>query len=283
MIEWDNEQISVQRQCALVGLARSTLYYQAREENPEDLSVKRLIDEEYTRHPFYGSRRMRVWLARVGWEVNRKRVVRLMREMGLEAIYPKPRLSAARKEAKKYPYLLRGIVISRPDQVWAADITYVRLRKGFLYLMAVLDWYSRYVLAWETSITLESEFCVRGLERALRKGRPEIFNTDQGVQFTSEGFVKRLEGLGIAVSMDGRGRALDNVFVERLWRSLKVEEVYIKDYETVLEGVTGIGKYFEFYNRERPHQSLGYETPEAVYRRRQAGDTGSLYRITSVR
>jgi putative transposase len=224
-----------------------------------------LIDGQYTRYPFYGSRRLTAWLNCQGREVNRKRIVRLMGVMGLEAIYPKPRLSQARKDHKKYPYLLRGIEITRRNQVWSADITYVRIRRGFLYLVAVLDWYSRYVLAWETSNTLDCEFCVEALKRALRWGRPEIFNTDQGVQFTSERFVEILEDLGIVVSMDGKGRALDNVFVERLWRSVKVEEVYLKDYETVIDGVEGLGKYFRFYNEERLHQSLGYQTPASVY------------------
>lgn len=254
------------KQCQLLGLARSTWYYHPQPFSDEDLKLMELLDQQYTRYPFYGSRRLTAWLRSQGWLVNRKRVSRLMRLMGLEAIYPKPRLSRGRKEHKKYPYLLRGVEVSRVNQVWSTDITYVRMRHGFLYLVAVIDWYSRHVLAWETSNSLESDFCVRALRRALRRASPEIFNTDQGVQFTSESFVEILEKRGILVSMDGKGRALDNVFVERLWRSVKLEEVYLKDYESVMEAVEGLGRYFRFYNEERPHQSLGYRTPGSVYR-----------------
>lgn len=225
-----------------------------------------LLDRQYTRCPFYGSRRLTAWLRTQGWLVNRKRISRLMRLMGLEAIYPKPRLSRGRKDHKKYPYLLSGVEVTRVNQVWSTDITYIRLHSGFLYLVAVMDWYSRHVLAWETSICLDSDFCVRALERALSRGCPEIFNTDQGVQFTSESFVGILEKRGVQVSMDGKGRALDNVFVERLWRSVKVEDVYLKDYRSVIEAVEGLGKYFRFYNEKRLHQSLGYRTPGSVYR-----------------
>lgn len=225
----------------------------------------RMIDEEYTAHPFLGSRRMRIWLTRQGEEVNRKRVQRLMRKMGLEAIYPKPNLSVAGRGHKVYPYLLRGVKIERPDQVWSTDITYVPMRQGFMYLAAVIDWYSRYVITWRLSNTLDGQFCVEMLEEALRGGRPEIFNTDQGVQFTASAFTGCLERAGVSVSMDGRGRALDNVFVERLWRSVKYEDIYIRGYETVSELSEGLDRYFAFYNHERFHQSLGYQTPAAVY------------------
>ena len=225
----------------------------------------RRIDELYTARPFLGSRRMSWYLNREGREVNRKRVQRLMRLMGLEAIYPKRRLSRAGKDSKRYPYLLRGLEIIRPDQVWAADITYIRLLRGYLYLVAVLDWWSRYVLSWQISNSLNAEFCVEALQQALEGRRPEIFNTDQGVQFSCGGFLNVLEGKQIQVSMDGRGRALDNVFVERLWRSLKWEEVYLKDYETVTGAEEGIGGWFRFYNHERPHQGLGNRTPAEVY------------------
>ena len=225
----------------------------------------RLIDEEYTKHPFYGSRKLTAWLRRQGYTVNRKRVSRLTGLMGIEAICPKPRLSKALKEHKKYPYLLKGLVINRPDYVWAADITYVRLRCGFVYLVAIIDWYSRYVLSSEVSITLEKEFRIGSLERALQRSRPKIFNTDQGVQFTNNEFTGQLEQNGIAISMDGRGRALDNIFVERLWRSVKYEEVYINDYDTVLDAAFKLSEYFEFYNHKRPRQSLDCQTPYEVY------------------
>ena len=226
----------------------------------------RRIDEQYTARPFYGSRRMTRWLIERGEEVNRKRVRRLMRTMGLEAIYPKPRLSAAGKGHKVYPYLLRGVTIERADQVWSTDITYVPMASGFMYLAAVIDWFSRYVIAWRLSNTLDGSFCLEMLEDALRGGKPEVFNTDQGVQFTAAAFTGRLESAGVAVSMDGRGRALDNVFVERLWRSVKYEDIYIQGYDTVPGLHRGLARYFAFYNDERPHQSLGYRTPAAVYR-----------------
>jgi putative transposase len=258
--------LSVRRQCELLGLSRSSLYYGPAGESAEDLRLMRLIDEQYTARPFYGSRRMTAWLAGRGEEVNRKRVQRLMRVMGLEAIYPKPRTSTAGKGHRIYPYLLRGVTIGRADQVWSTDITYVPMATGFMYLAAVIDWYSRYVIAWRLSNTLDGSFCTEMLEEALRTGKPEVFNTDQGVQFTAESFTGRLEGAGVAVSMDGRGRALDNVFVERLWRSVKYEDIYIRGYEAVPELHRGLGRYFAFYNDERPHQSLGYRTPATVYR-----------------
>ena len=225
----------------------------------------RLVDEQYTKTPFYGSRKMTAHLQREGHAVNRKRVARLMRQMGLYAIFPGPRLSKGCAEHRKFPYLLRGLKIDRPDQVWCADITYIRMRTGFVYLVAIMDWYSRYVIAWELSITLEARFCVTALEKALESGSPEIFNTDQGVQFTSLDFATVLESAGIRISMDGKGRVFDNIFVERLWRSLKYEEVYLKDYGCVAEARRNLAAYFRFYNRERPHQALEYRTPWEVY------------------
>jgi putative transposase len=249
----------------LLGLNRSSLYYVPARETGENLRLMRRIDERYTACPFYGSRRMTAWLIEQGEEVNRKRVQRLMRVMGLEAIYPKPRLSLAGKGHRIYPYLLRGVKVERPDQVWSTDITYVPMAAGFMYLSAVIDWFSRYVIAWKLSNTLDGAFCLEMLEEALRGGRPEIFNTDQGVQFTAAAFTGRLESAGVAVSMDGRGRALDNVFVERLWRSVKYEDIYIQGYDTVPELHRGLARYFAFYNHERLHQSLDYRTPAAVY------------------
>ncbi len=258
--------MSVRRQCELLGLSRSSLYYEPGGEVAEDLRLMRRIDEQYTACPFYGSRRITAWLVEQGEEVNRKRVQRLMRVMGLEAIYPKPRLSLAGQGHRIYPYLLRGVKVERKDQVWSTDITYVPMPSGFMYLAAVIDWFSRYVIGWRLSNTLDGSFCLELLEDALRAGKPEVFNTDQGVQFTAAAFTGRLESAGVAVSMDGRGRALDNVFVERLWRSVKYEDIYIRGYETVPELHRGLARYFAFYNHERPHQSLGYRTPSAVYR-----------------
>jgi putative transposase len=228
----------------------------------------RLIDQEYTAHPFYGSRKMTWWLTEQGERVNRKRVQRLMRLMGLEAIYPKPQLSASGAGHRIYPYLLRDVTIARPDQVWSTDITYVPLPTGFMYLAAIIDWYSRYVLAWRLSNTLDGSFCLEMLDEALRRGRPEIFNTDQGVQFTAAAWTGRLERAGVAVSMDGKGRCLDNVFVERLWRTVKYEDLYVRGYERVVELQQGLGRYFPFYNEERPHQALDYRRPAEVYRQR---------------
>jgi putative transposase len=257
--------VSVRRQCELLGLNRASWYFQPAGQTPQNLLLMRLIDEEYLRHPFYGSRQMTTWLIQQGHLVNRKRVQRLMRQMGLEAIYPKPRLSARGKEARIYPYLLRNVKILRPNQVWSSDITYVPLMGGYAYLTAVLDWYSRYVLSWELSPTLDSGFCLLALDRALGQGLPEIFNTDQGVQFTSAAFTGRLEERGIAISMDSRGRALDNVFIERLWRSVKYEEIYLREYATLTSLAAGLEAYFWFYCHERPHQALGNRTPAAVY------------------
>jgi putative transposase len=254
------------RQCELTDLARSSYYYRAADENEENVRLMRLLDEQYTRTPYYGIRRMTAWLQASGHGVNHKRVARLMRRMGLEAIYPKPRLSQGGPEHKIYPYLLSGLAIRRPNQVWCSDITYIRLRQGFVFLVAIMDWFSRYVLAWEVSVTMDTSFCLSALAWALRHGKPEIFNTDQGSQFTSEDFTGKLTSAGIHISMDGRGRVFDNIFIERLWRSVKVEEVYLKDYESVAIAVASLGAYFTFYNQERLHQSLGYRTPATVYR-----------------
>ena len=253
------------RQCALLGISRSSVYYQSREVNEYDLDLMALIDRQYLKAPFYGSRRMRASLRRQGHPVNRKRVRRLMRLMGITAIYQRPNTSKPSRGHKIYPYLLRGMTIDRVNQVWATDITYIPMAHGFMYLVAIMDWYSRYVLVWQLSNTLDVDFCIDALEEALAKGTPEIFNTDQGSQFTSEAFTGMLLKRGIQISMDGKGRCLDNVFVERLWRSLKYEEVYLKDYQRVPEARAGIGTYLGFYNDERPHQALGYRTPREVF------------------
>jgi len=265
MIEPKHPEISVSRQCELIGLNRSMWYYRPVDESEEDLLAKRLIDEQYTSTPFYGTRRMKVHLKSKGLDINRKRVTRLMREMGIQAIYPKPKLSMSDSGHKIYPYLLRGLSISRPDQVWSSDITYIRMSKGFVYLTAVMDWYSRYVLSWSISNTMDVHFCLDALHKALLKSRPEIFNTDQGSQYTSTAFTDMLINEDIRISMDSRGRAFDNIFIERLWRSVKYEEVYLNEYESVKHVVQGITRYFEFYNTERPHQSLGYKTPYEVH------------------
>jgi putative transposase len=271
LIEVGGSGLSVRRQCELLGLSRSSLYYEPAAEPAENLRLMRLIDEEYTAHPFLGSRRLTKWLLERGEEVNRKRVQRLMRVMGLEAIYPKPKLSASGRGHRIYPYLLRNVSIVRPDQVWSTDITYVPLASGFMYLAAIIDWYSRYVLAWRLSNTLDGSFCLEMLEEALSRGRPEVFNTDQGVQFTAQAWTGRLESAGVAVSMDGKGRCLDNVFVERLWRTVKYEDIYLWRYEGVVELQRGLGRYFPYYNEERLHQALEYRTPAAVYGQGRAG------------
>jgi putative transposase len=249
----------------LLGISRASLYYEPVEESQENLGLMKLIDQQYTRAPFYGSRRMTAWLQSLGYAVNRKRVARLMRVMGIEAVYAKPKLSQPGEGHKIYPYLLKRLRIERPDQVWCTDITYIPMAQGFLYLVAVMDWFSRFVLSWALSLTMELAFCLEALRGALGRGCPEIFNSDQGSQFTSEQFQGELERRNIAISMDGRGRCLDNIFIERLWRSLKYEEVYLKDYQLVSEARTGIEKYFQFYNYERLHQSLDYQTPAAIY------------------
>lgn len=262
----DHREISLRRQCELLGVNRSGLYCQPCGENPENLKLMRLIDEEYTERPFYGSRKMMHWLHDQGHQVGRHRVRRLMQMMGLEAIYPKPRLSQPCPGHKIYPYLLKGVAITRVNQVWSTDITYIRMAEGFVYLVAVMDWFSRFVLSWALSLTMDVDFCLDALERALRRGRPEIFNSDQGSQFTSDKFTGVLAKRGVAISMDGRGRGLDNIFIERLWRSLKYEEVYLRDYARVPDARTGIDDWLQFYNHQRFHQSLDYQTPGAVFR-----------------
>jgi putative transposase len=272
LVEADHPELSVRRQCQLLGLCRSSLYYEPAAETAENLRLMRLIDQEYTAHPFLGSRRLTQWLIEQGEAVSRQRVQRLLRVMGLEAIYPKPKLTAAGRGQRVYPYWLRNVRIERPDQVWSTDSTSVPLASGFLYLAAVIDWFSRYVIAWRLSNTLEGWFCLEMLDEALSRGRPEVFNTDQGVQFTAQAWTGRLESAGVAVSMDGRGRCLDNVFVERLWRTVKYEDIYLWRYEAVPQLHQGLGRYFPYYNEERLHQALGYRTPAAVYREgRKAG------------
>lgn len=266
LMEPGHEELSVRRQCALLGLNRSSVYYDSAPESEGNLALMRLIDEQYTKCPFYGSRRIAAWLRSEGHEVNRKRVQRLLRLMGLEALHPKPNLSAPNRLHKVYPYLLRGVSVERTDQVWSADITYVPMASGFMYLAATIDWFSRYVVSWRLSNTLDGFFCQEMLEEALSRGRPEVFNTDQGVQFTARAWTSRLEKAGVSVSMDGRGRCLDNVFVERLWRTVKYENVFLRRYETVPELESGLRSYFAFYNGERLHQSLGYRPPVEVYR-----------------
>jgi putative transposase len=266
MIEVGHPEISIRRQCELLGLNRSSYYYIPGTESSENLALMRWIDEQYMRTPFYGWPRMTETLRRQGYEVNHKRVQRLMRVMGLQAIYPKTRPKSALAEHKIYPYLLHGLAITRPNQVWSTDITYIPMVNGFMYLVAIIDWYSRYVSSWELSNTLEGSFCLHALQEALKgEHKPEIFNTDQGVQFTARSFTGYLEDQGIRVSMDGRGRALDNVFVERLWRSVKYENIYINEYSDVPALEAGLSAYFTFYNTERLHQSLSYRTPAEVH------------------
>ena len=266
MIEPGHPALSIRQQCELLNLSRASLYYRPCVETAKNLELMRLIDREYTEHPFLGSRRMCQYLRSQGHAVNRKRVRRLYGAMGLEAIYPKPRLSAGNRAHAKYPYLLRGEAIGHPDRVWSADITYVPMPCGFMYLAAAIDWYSRYVVSWRLSNTLDGAFCLEMLEEALSLGTPEIFNTDRGVQFTAEAWTGRVERAGSRVSMDGRGRCHDNIFIERLWRSVKYEDIYIRGYETVRELEVGLRAYFEYYNGKRHHQSLENKTPAAVYR-----------------
>jgi putative transposase len=265
LVDGDHPTLSISRQCELLGLSRSGYYYSPRGINERDLAIMRLIDEEYTRHPFYGSRRMRDWLRDQEYPVCRDHVRRLMRLMGIEAIYPKRRLSIPDKEHRIYPYLLNDITISRPDQVWAVDITYIRLFEGFCYLVAIMDWYSRYVVSWELSLSLETEFCLEALEQALSIGKPEIFNSDQGSQFTSLEFTGMLKDAEIRISMDGKGRVFDNIMIERLWRTVKYEEVFLNDYDDFWVAHESLGKYFPFYNEERRHQKLMGARPIEVY------------------
>ncbi len=264
LVDCENKKIPICRQSELLGVSRAAIYYKP-VVNPYQLELMRLIDEEYTKHPFYGSRKMTVVLNREGHSVNRKRIQRLMRLMGIEAIYPKPKLSKPHHDHKIYPYLLRNLVIDKVNQVWGTDITYIRLNRGWLYLVAIMDWYSRYILSWELSTSLEADFCIRALQGAFTKGMPDIHNSDQGSQFTCLDYINNLKQMNIRISMDGRGRFMDNIFTERLWRSVKYEEVYIKDYQTVLEAKQGISNYMNFYSDERPHQSLDNMTPAEIY------------------
>lgn len=266
--KWLNSEysgLSMRQQATLLQINRSSLYCKPVGESEYNIMLMNWLDEQYTKTPFYGVEKMVVYLNDMGHAVNVKRVRRLLRAMGLEAIYQKPNLSKANSEHKIYPYLLRNVPITRCNQVWSTDITYVRLRQGFVYLMAIIDWYSRYVLNWRISITLEADFCIDALEEVLAKGRCDIFNTDQGAQFTTTRFTKPLLTRGIKVSMDGKGRALDNIFVERLWRSVKYEDIYLKEYDSVQSVKAGMAEYFEFYNYRRYHQSLGYKRPADVY------------------
>jgi putative transposase len=265
VVDRQHPSLPVIHQCKLLGISRSGLYYQPVGISQEDVTLMKLIDRQYLATPFYGARRMAAWLKYQGHRVNRKRVRRLMQMMGLKAIYRRPRTSAPAPGHKVYPYLLSGMEITRPNQVWAADITYIPMARGFLYLVVIIDWYSRYVLAWRLSNTLDAGFCVEALEEAMNKGRPNIFNTDQGAQFTSEAFTGLLERHGVRISMDGKGRYSDNLFIERLWRTVKYEEVYLKAYQDGRDAKAGIANYFRFYNTERPHQALGYLTPAEVF------------------
>ena len=265
MIDHDSKDFSVREQCRILGINRSGLYYEARPLTKETLKIMRLLDEEHTRHPFYGVPKMTEFLRRKGYRVGRDRVRTLLRSMGLEAVYPKPKTSIKAKDHKIYPYLLKDVEVIRPNQVWSADLTYIRLEEGFVYLAAIVDWYSRYLISWRVSNTMDTNFCVEALEEALKYVRPEIFNTDQGSQFTSMAFTGILEKNGISISMDAKGRVFDNIFIERLWRTVKYENIYIKDYKTIPDLKTGLIEYFDFYNGERYHQNLDYKTPWEVY------------------
>ena len=273
MIDRTDDHVSLVRQCRLVGISRSSLYYRPKAPDAATLDLMRLIDEQYLKTPFYGSRKMMFWLREQGYAVGRDRVRRLMRLLGLEAIYQKPRTSKPAAGHKIYPYLLRDLAIDRSNQVWCTDVTYIPMARGFLYLVAVMDWFSRYVLSWRLSTSLHADFCVDALEDALDcYGKPEIFNSDQGAQFTSEAFTTVLLDAKITISMDGKGRCMDNIFIERLWRSLKYEEVYLNAYDTVADAKAGIGSWINFYNVSRPHQALGYRTPTEVF----AGAAGAV-------
>lgn len=265
LIEPEHEKLSIRRQCELLNLTRSNIYYAPVKVSQETLNIMHRIDEIFTELPFYGSRRIKEALRRDGYIIGRERVQTLMRKMGLRAIYPKKKLSNKHPEHKIYPYLLGDISIIRPNQVWSTDITYIRLRHGFIYLVAIIDWFSRYVLSWRLSNSLDVSFCIEALEEALEKGCPDIFNTDQGSQFTSNDFTGVLLNKGVEISMDGKGRVFDNIFVERLWRSVKYENVYIKGYQFYRDAKEGLGIYFPFYNNSRYHESLGYKTPSEVH------------------
>ena len=275
MIEPAHPSLSIVQQCGLLGLNRSSYYRQPSSLSPYDLEVLRAMDEIFTEHPYYGTRRMKHVLRQKGYKLGRKKIRRYYQILGLEALYPKMNLSKRNQAHKIYPYLLKNKVIDKPNQVWSSDITYIRLKQGFVYLCAIMDWYSRYVLSWRVSISLETEFCVLALREALHTyGVPLIFNTDQGVQYTSRDFINVLESHSIAISMDGKGRALDNVFIERFWRSIKQEKIYLLDLQAVKEAEHAIKEYMSFYNDRRPHQSLGYQTPAQIYgdKKEQAGD-----------
>jgi len=265
MIDPAHSQISIRRQCELIGLNRSTYYVKSASESSFNLMLMRLIDEQYMKTPFYGYLKITAWLRRQNHPVNKKRIARLMRLMGLQAVFPGRKTTISAKEHTVYPYLLRGLKITRPNQVWSTDITYIPMVNGFMYLVAVIDWYSRYVLSWTLSNTLDSTFCLEALEQALQQGTPDIFNTDQGAQFTAYSFTSRLAADNIRISMDGRGRALDNIFIERLWRTVKYEDIYLKNYENVPALIAGLTRYFSFYNKERLHQHLDYSTPKEVH------------------
>lgn len=266
-IEADHDKLTIEKQCELIGISRSGYYYKPQTVNKETLSLTNIVDEIYTQYPFFGTRKMASYLKRQGYVIGRKRVKTIYELLGLEAVYPKPKLSVPNKEHRIYPYLLRDVEVTKCDQVWSTDLTYIRLYGGFVYLMAIIDWYSRYVLDWELNISLEAEFCIETLQRILgaHDRTCEIFNTDQGVQFTSRGFTETLLERRIKISMDGKGRSLDNIFVERLWRSLKYECIYLLSLTTVEEARRAIQRYFDFYNNVRPHQSLNYKTPAEVY------------------
>lgn len=266
LIDRGRDCLTIERQCGLLELPRATFYYESCRDDTLNLMLMKEIDELYTAHPYYGSRRMSWALNSKGYTVGRALVVTLMKRMGIEAIYAKPRMSEPHPGHKIYPYLLRGVEIDSKDHVWSIDITYIRMRNGFLYLTAVIDWFCRYVLAWKLSNSLEGTFCREAVQDALKIGKPKIFNTDQGSQFTSIEFTDLLQEQGIKISMDGRGRALDNVFIERLWRSVKQEEVYIKDYKDGLDAYQSLNRYFKFYNEERPHSSLDYVPPARIYK-----------------
>jgi len=266
LIDREHSRISINRQCALLKVSKGALYYEPKVIDPYNLILMDLIDEQHTKTPFYGSRRLTVYLKKVkGHHVNRKRIQRLMKLMRIAAVYPKPKTTNRDKEHKIYPYLLRDVEIVRPDQVWSTDITYIRVGKGFVYLTTIIDWYSRYVLSWKLSNTLENTFCIEALEESLGYSKPEIFNTDQGSQYTASNFLKPLIARDIKISMDSKGRALDNIFVERLWRSVKYEEVYLNEYKTMRDTYKSLKNYFEFYNDKRFHQSLNYKVPRECY------------------
>jgi len=269
MIDIRHSELSIRTQCELLGLSRSSFYQRKATESALNLELMRLMDEAYTRHPFMGRPRLTHYLKSLGYRVNEKRVLRLMRLMDLRAVYPAPRTSRASKEHRVYPYLLRDVEITRPNQVWSADITYIPMHKGFMYLMAILDWHSRYVIAYRLSNSLDNRFCLEALDQALATAAPSIFNTDQGRQFTARNFTERLEATGARISMDGRGRVFDNIFIERLWRTVKYEDIYLNVYDTVPDLITGLKRYFSFYNNERQHQSLGYLAPAKVHFERE--------------